>query len=69
MSHLHVVAPHAEPGGAVAAGLVLAAGDRALCGRVLGHARAALLARVDPHRALLLLALLLRVPPAPAEQV
>ena len=40
-----------------------------LGGRVLGRRAGALLASVDPHGALLLLALLLRVPPAPGVQV
>ena len=40
-----------------------------LGGRVLGRPAGALLASVDPHCALLLLALLLRFPPAPGVQV
>ena len=68
-THVHVVAPHAQPRCAVAARLVLTAGDRTMSNWFfLSTSRTALLTRVDAG-GLLLLTLLLRVPPAPVRQL
>ena len=68
-THVHVVAPHTQPRCAVAARLVLTAGDRTMSNWFfLSTSRTALLTRVDAG-GLLLLTLLLRVPPAPVRQL